>query len=350
MSNLPPPPPPAPHLQGPSPETPVSKAKPLGKIALGTAIVGLVFACIPGALVVGWVLLPIAFILAIVALFQPGPKWAALAGLIVSIVGTIIGFVVFLVVVVDAVDDAVEEATDRPSDFAVTIDGTEQGKDYEGKPALLVDLTFTNNDDEDASYLWSLTATAYQNGVELEQATLSGDGDANNAKDIRPGTSIQVQDAFILNDDSDVTIEVREAISLNERVLAEETVTVEAKPGEAFGEAHSEYDVTIDGSRQTTDYEGKPVLQVDFTFTNNGDDAQSFLFAADVTAFQNGTELEDAYVDSESTNGSKEIKPGRSIKAQQSFVLDGKGDVTIEVTGLISLDDTLLATRTFPVR
>ncbi len=71
------------------------------------AIIGFIFACIPGALVVGWVLLPIAFILAIVGLTRSGQKkGTSITALILSIVGTIIGFVVFLTVVTDAVDDA----------------------------------------------------------------------------------------------------------------------------------------------------------------------------------------------------------------------------------------------------
>lgn len=79
----------------------------LGIVALAIAAVGFIFACIPGALIVGWVLLPIAFILAIVALFLKGKgKALALTALIVSIVGTVIGFVVFLTVVTTSFDNA----------------------------------------------------------------------------------------------------------------------------------------------------------------------------------------------------------------------------------------------------
>jgi Protein of unknown function (DUF2510) len=75
----------------------------LAVISLVVAGVGLVFACIPGALIVGWVLLPIGFVLAIVSLFLRGRgKGFGVAGLIVSIVGTVVGVVVFLGVVSDA--------------------------------------------------------------------------------------------------------------------------------------------------------------------------------------------------------------------------------------------------------
>lgn len=79
----------------------------VGLIALITAVLGTIFACIPGALIVGCVLLPIAFILAIVALCLKGrKKTTGLVALIVSVVGTIIGFVVFFAVVATAIDDS----------------------------------------------------------------------------------------------------------------------------------------------------------------------------------------------------------------------------------------------------
>lgn len=75
-------------------------------VALSVAVVGFIFACMPGALIAGWVLLPIAFVLSIVAFFLRGKKWPAIAALTISIVGTIVGFVVFFAVVSDSFDDA----------------------------------------------------------------------------------------------------------------------------------------------------------------------------------------------------------------------------------------------------
>lgn len=46
----------------------------IGLIALITAIVGAIFAVIPGALIVGWVLLSIAFVLAIISFFLKNQK------------------------------------------------------------------------------------------------------------------------------------------------------------------------------------------------------------------------------------------------------------------------------------
>lgn len=79
----------------------------VGTIALVSAVVGFIFACIPGALIIGWILLPIGFVLGIVGLFMKARrKGAAIAAVIVAIVGTIVGVAVFVTVVGDAFDDA----------------------------------------------------------------------------------------------------------------------------------------------------------------------------------------------------------------------------------------------------
>jgi hypothetical protein len=82
----------------------------LGIVALAIAIVGFIFACVPGALIVGWILLPIAFVLGIVALFQKDKaKWQGLTAIIISVVGTIVGVVVFIAIAAGAVNDALRD-------------------------------------------------------------------------------------------------------------------------------------------------------------------------------------------------------------------------------------------------
>lgn len=96
----------------------------MGLIALVTGIVGFVFACIPGALVVGWVLLPIAFILGIVGVCLSGKtKATSISAIIVSIVGVVVGVVVFFVVVADSFSDAFNESDMSPGASAPTVSG-----------------------------------------------------------------------------------------------------------------------------------------------------------------------------------------------------------------------------------
>lgn len=100
-----------PAYGAPATTLPPTKAKKstnvLGLVALIAAALGFVFACIPGALIVGWILLPIAFILAIISLFlKDKAKWMGLTALIVSVVGTIVGILVFVSVIATSFDDA----------------------------------------------------------------------------------------------------------------------------------------------------------------------------------------------------------------------------------------------------
>lgn len=76
---------------------PAAPAKnPLGIAALVVAAIGTIFAVWEGAYIIGWILLPIAGILAIIALVQRGKqKKFAAAGLILSIIGGIAGAVAF---------------------------------------------------------------------------------------------------------------------------------------------------------------------------------------------------------------------------------------------------------------
>ncbi|WP_235036109.1 hypothetical protein [Arthrobacter sp. 18067] len=96
-----------PYIAQPTPTNTKKQLNVVGLIALVTAVLGFIFACVPGALIVGWVLLPIAFILAIVSLFlKDKAKWMGVAALIASVVGTIVGVIVFTAVVATSFDNA----------------------------------------------------------------------------------------------------------------------------------------------------------------------------------------------------------------------------------------------------
>lgn len=111
----------------------------VGLIALITAVLGFVFACIPGALIVGWILLPIAFVLGLVSLFlKDKSKWMGITAVILSIVGTVVGVVVFLTVVATSFDEAFDSGNTtvvEPSDDAVADDGAAEEDVAEGDAA-----------------------------------------------------------------------------------------------------------------------------------------------------------------------------------------------------------------------
>lgn len=113
----------------------------VGIIALVVAVVGFIFACIPGALVLGWILLPVGLIMGIVAVCLKGKvKWQGITAIIVSVVGTIVGFVVFSAVVVASLSTALNgnvEVTspDEPGVVAEESEDSEPAEDAEEAPA-----------------------------------------------------------------------------------------------------------------------------------------------------------------------------------------------------------------------
>jgi hypothetical protein len=115
------PPPPA------GPPVPAKRNNTIGLIALIVSVIGFVFACVPGALIVGWVLLPMAFILGIVGLFLSGKtKGTSIAAVIVSIIGTVVGVVVFMTVASDAFKDAFHKS-DLSASSPTSADASQAG-------------------------------------------------------------------------------------------------------------------------------------------------------------------------------------------------------------------------------
>lgn len=78
----------------------------LGYVALALALIGTVLACIKAVMAFGWVALPLAFILGIVALFMKNQgKAAAIAAIVISVIGGMIGGVMALVFAFKEVDN-----------------------------------------------------------------------------------------------------------------------------------------------------------------------------------------------------------------------------------------------------
>ncbi len=80
--------------------------------ALVAAISGSILAVWQGAHPAGWFLLPVAFVLSLVALFRKGaPKKMAVAALIISVVGAVIGALAFTSSVVTGIDEDINTET-----------------------------------------------------------------------------------------------------------------------------------------------------------------------------------------------------------------------------------------------
>lgn len=121
---------------------------------------------------------------------------------------------------------AAEQSQSASSDYAVTIDSARMAEDYEGNPAVVVGFTFTNNSDDDAMFSVAANVDVFQNGVELDSAVVS-DTESNSFNKVKPGATIQTEEAFKLNDSSDIEVEVSELFSLSDDLLASKTFTLQ---------------------------------------------------------------------------------------------------------------------------
>lgn len=101
--------------------------------------------------------------------------------------------------------------------FKVTYTRYEIGKDYDGNPCLFFYYNFTNNSEENASAMSATYVQCFQNGVQCDTAYADYNTEMDNyMKDVQPGTTIEVCEAFALSDASDVTIEVSDWSSFSD--------------------------------------------------------------------------------------------------------------------------------------
>lgn len=100
-------------------------------------------------------------------------------------------------------------------DYTVEIQSATLTQDYQGNPAVVISYAWTNNSSKTTSPLLSVSTQVFQDGVSLESAIIIEesvyDGSMYMA-DVRPGTTVQVQEAFSLNNTtSPLEVEIGEA-------------------------------------------------------------------------------------------------------------------------------------------
>ncbi len=92
-----------------------TKTTTLSKVALGFGIATFVFSVIPGAIIVGWVLAPVAFVLGIIAVAQKGKKTFGIITLVLAVVGVVASFVVLAASVGSALNEVTEVTVEEPA-------------------------------------------------------------------------------------------------------------------------------------------------------------------------------------------------------------------------------------------
>ena len=147
-------------------------------------------------------------------------------------------------------DKAKDSNLIKLGDYELLYKGACIMEDSDGNDAIVLTLDFTNNGKDNASYLWSVDETVMQNGVELGVATVFTDYDTfetvidGQFKDVAPGTTLEVQTAFVLNDTtSEIKATFEEllgskkgTITIDPTTLSRETAA-DTEPGAALPDA-----------------------------------------------------------------------------------------------------------------
>lgn len=281
-------------------------------------------------------------------------------------------------------DDPSDEAGQKESDsgnsdqdslgnYSVRSVGYALAKDYEGHDAIIISYDFTNNSAETTSAGAVLYIQVFQGGVELESAILSdapeGYSSENEWKNIRPGTTLNCHNAYVLsNTSSPVDVEISQAFSFSD---AKVTFAYDISSGaladlssNSSSSAPSDNPVPDTGNSEGTlgnyyasltgytlakDHEGHNVIIVSYDFTNNSAEATSAALSLSLQAFQDGVELDSAFLldapkGYTSENAWKDIKTGVTLNCQSAFVLfNTNSPVEVEATELFSFSGTMVS-------
>ena len=114
-----------------------------------------------------------------------------------------------------------------------------------------------------------------------------------------------------------------------------------------------DYHVVIDSCRLSVDYNGASIVIVKYLFTNNSEEATSFMVSISDTVYQNGVELDYGYLveDYSSDNQMKSIKPGITLEVEAAYKLDDTtADIEVEVSELFSWTSSKKVTKTFTIK
>lgn len=136
----------------------------------------------------------------------------------------------------NAQDSSTVTAQTKPADennvgnYKVEIVDSYITEDSKGDDILVVTYSFTNNDDEPKAFVYTIDDKAYQNGVELGDVYSSygidGYDFTTSNSEIKPGVTVEVQEAYELYDTS-TPVEIDLSIIFSNDV--EQSYTIELK-------------------------------------------------------------------------------------------------------------------------
>lgn len=122
-----------------------------------------------------------------------------------------------------AADIAAVPSSGDLGDYHVEIRDAALAADYAGNPAIVITYSWTNNSADTVSAMTAMLEKAFQNGVQLDAAIIGDDSvydPASQTRDVRPGTTIDVECAYLLTSDTAaVEFELSDLVSLSRDIV-----------------------------------------------------------------------------------------------------------------------------------
>jgi cytoskeletal protein RodZ len=134
-----------------------------------------------------------------------------------------------------------------------------------------------------------------------------------------------------------------------------QTPSAEPEPTPTVSESGTlgNYGVKILTSESVKDYKKKDAIRINFEFTNNSQEAISFVLAVSVKASQEGTELKAATMEKESEldkNAIVPVEPGMTQQCSRVFKLNAKtGAVDVELKQFFGFNEESMIKKSFPL-
>lgn len=229
-----------------------------GIVGLVLGILAFILSFIPIINNLAFVLGLVALVLAIIGLV--GTMRGKKTGKVVAIIATVLSVLSLVITLAmqsaasDAIDEAFDDSTsqqtddtdadDAADDTADDADGSaltgegdlgdvhvrivsaeRGGTDRNGDETVVVTYEWTNNTDSSTSFMATVEDTAFQNGQELDKDFYLSDSDTYDSdsqySDVQSGATGTVTIAYVLSDDSAVSVEVSEWLSLDDSVVTQ---------------------------------------------------------------------------------------------------------------------------------
>lgn len=101
----------------------------------------------------------------------------------------------------------------------IEIVSAELAEDYKGNPCVVITYKWKNTSDKAEAFIYSVSCSVYQNGVELSDAYFTNteivDTQASLNK-VKPGIEVEIKNAYVITDETaDIEVEVQDFIHMD---------------------------------------------------------------------------------------------------------------------------------------